>query len=224
MARALERPLELYVVALDGVTAGVVVRALDREGLSVSAAWGSELQPPEGRRAPDLVVVVEPAGEVHPDAAYARIRTALPEAAIVVLCSPGRPRPQGLVWSGVDGILIEPAIDSMVGPAVQAALAGYLVMPRELRAALQPPKLSARERQLVALVAKGLTNREIAERLYLAESTVKHHLSATFRRLGVRSRHEAAAALLGAERTAGAEDTAEAERPVDEEGRSSPES
>src|SRR4051794_37741478 len=96
-ARALERPLELYVVALDGVTAGVVVRALDREGLSVSAAWGSELEPPEGRPEPDLVVVVEPAGEAHPDAAYARMRAALPDAVIVVVCSPARTRPQGLV-------------------------------------------------------------------------------------------------------------------------------
>src|SRR4051812_19641673 len=105
---SLERPLGLYVVAVDGVTAGVVVRALDREGLSVSAAWGSGLEPPAGRSAPDIVVVVEPADKAHSEREYASLRASLPDAVILVLCSPARTRPQELVWSGVDGILVEP--------------------------------------------------------------------------------------------------------------------
>jgi DNA-binding NarL/FixJ family response regulator len=58
------------------------------------------------------------------------------------------------------------------------------------------PVLSIREKQVVGLVAMGLMNIEIAERLFLAESTVKSHLSSAFAKLGVRSRHEAVELLL----------------------------
>ena len=44
---------------------------------------------------------------------------------------------------------------------------------------------------MIGLVALGFSNGEIAERLFLAQSTVKSHLSSAFGKLGVRSRHEA---------------------------------
>jgi len=61
--------------------------------------------------------------------------------------------------------------------------------------AVRPP-LSHREKQTLALVGLGLTNAEIAHRLYLAESTVKCHLTSIFSKLGVRSRHEAIACAI----------------------------
>jgi len=73
------------------------------------------------------------------------------------------------------------------------------VVPREAREHVEKPVLSLREKQILNLVVSGLTNRQIAERLYLAESTVKTHLTAAFGKLGVRSRSEAAAALLDPE-------------------------
>ena len=172
--------------------------------MKVSAAWGplDELRAPEWAQL-DLVVVVEPDDEVLPDGAYDELRSNLRDTKIVVICSGDRPRPQSLLWGGVDGIVCEPGADAIVGPTVRALLAGYVVVPDGLRAGLQPPPLTHRERQMLELVVEGLTNREIAERLYLAESTVKRHLSSTFRRLGVHSRREAAAAVLAAEHTFG---------------------
>ena len=59
-------------------------------------------------------------------------------------------------------------------------------------------QLSVRERGIVALVRRGLRNREIAEELGLTEGTVKVHLHKIFEKLGVRSRTELI--LLGGER------------------------
>jgi hypothetical protein len=53
-------------------------------------------------------------------------------------------------------------------------------------------------------VVEGCTNSEIGARLFLAESTVKSHLATAFSKLGVRSRRDAAAMILGAETLAAA--------------------
>lgn len=53
--------------------------------------------------------------------------------------------------------------------------------------------LSERELEVLGLVAAGLTNREVAQRLFVVESTVKSHLNSTYQKLGVRNRTEAVA-------------------------------
>jgi DNA-binding NarL/FixJ family response regulator len=59
--------------------------------------------------------------------------------------------------------------------------------------------LSGREREVARLVTDGLTNRDIAARLYLSEKTVETHLSAVFRKLHVRGRAAIATALMADE-------------------------
>ncbi|GAA4882752.1 response regulator [Kitasatospora sp. NPDC048365] len=54
------------------------------------------------------------------------------------------------------------------------------------------PELTEREREVLALVGEGLTNRQIGERLYLAEKTVKNHVSRLLAKLGVERRVQAA--------------------------------
>lgn len=54
----------------------------------------------------------------------------------------------------------------------------------------QVSTLSVREREVVALVGEGLKNRQIAERLFIAEGTVRHHLTSIFAKLGVADRFE----------------------------------
>jgi DNA-binding NarL/FixJ family response regulator len=54
-------------------------------------------------------------------------------------------------------------------------------------------QLTSRERDILAEVATGATNRQISQRLFLAENTVKHHLQSIMEKLGVSNRKEAAA-------------------------------
>jgi DNA-binding NarL/FixJ family response regulator len=80
--------------------------------------------------------------------------------------------------------------------AVRGALNGQFSVPREIRAYVHRPALSYREREVVAGVAEGLTNRQIALRMNVSTSTVKAHLGSAFGKLGVRSRKQAAAIVL----------------------------
>jgi DNA-binding NarL/FixJ family response regulator len=88
--------------------------------------------------------------------------------------------------------------------AVEVAIKGELVAPRELfRYLLSEDRssdlaaLSARQREILELVVEGLSNAEIAGRLFLSESTIKQHLRAAYKVLGVKNRTEAAKLIRG---------------------------
>ncbi len=81
---------------------------------------------------------------------------------------------------------------------------------------IDPAALSAREKQVLGLVVMGYTNSKIAEQLFLAESTVKSHLSSAFAKLGVRSRNEAVELILDADRGRGIGILALGPEPIEE--------
>lgn len=98
--------------------------------------------------------------------------------------------------AGADGVVFELELEATLAASVGAVAAGQVAVPRRLRAGLQKPAFSHRERQVLAHVAAGLTNGQIADALFLSQSTVKSHLSSAYAKLGVRSRNEAAALVL----------------------------
>jgi len=77
-------------------------------------------------------------------------------------------------------------------PAAHAALVGAASTPAS-RAAPPPDGLTRRELEVLALIAEGLSNREIAAQLYLSDATVKTHVNRIFAKTGSRDRAQAVA-------------------------------
>ena len=106
--------------------------------------------------------------------------------------------------SGVRAVVSRTATSDAIAAAVEAAAAGLVVLPADAlaevpvgtaaRSAAPPEPLSAREAQILALLAEGLVNKQIAARLGISRHTVKTHLTALFHKLGVSTRAEAVAA------------------------------
>jgi DNA-binding NarL/FixJ family response regulator len=124
-------------------------------------------------------------------------RTRHAHAAIIVVSGfDDVARTHAALAAGAIGVLAEHELDEGLPAAVAAAQAGLTCLPASYRRAVARPVLTTREKQMLGMVILGLSNREIGMRLYLAESTVKSHLSSAFIKLGVRSRNEATARIL----------------------------
>lgn len=99
---------------------------------------------------------------------------------------------------GLRACLIAAEARAALAPAVRSVVAGQCVVPTELFEA-PGPVLSSREKQVLGMVVLGMTNAEMAAKLFLAESTVKSHLSSSFAKLGVRNRRQAVVKILDPE-------------------------
>ena len=170
------------------------LRAAGREVLD--AADCEELLQGDRRlpRAPMVMVDERPAEAML--AALSRLADA-PSGPLVLVCGElAGWQLRAAITAGAAGIVLIDELGWALEPCLRAVEAGQTCVPRQAQAQLQPPVLSAREKQILALVVLGYTNAEIAQRLFLAPSTVKSHLSSAFGKLGVRSRHEAVEVIM----------------------------
>ena len=101
--------------------------------------------------------------------------------------------------AGAIGIVLDSELERVLAPTARAVAAGQLSVPISLRDQIAPRALSYREKQILGLVVLGFTNRQIADKLFLAESTVKTHLSSAFGKLDAHSRADATARILDPE-------------------------
>lgn len=104
---------------------------------------------------------------------------------------------QTLLAVGADGLLLKTDPPQQAVQAVRQVMNGQLVFPAAVRRWLSAPApkpapgLSEREWEVLALVAEGLPNKQIAERLHISGNTVKYHLQNIFAQLNVSNRTEA---------------------------------
>lgn len=131
-----------------------------------------------------------------------RLRKVAPDTRILVLTMiEADETVLAAIRAGAWGYLLKGAGQEEIERAVRSVAAGEIVYgagiaPRVLALFASPsapaapplPQLSEREREVLRLVAQGLTNAEIARRLFLSEKTVRNHVSAIFGKLDVNDR------------------------------------
>jgi DNA-binding NarL/FixJ family response regulator len=115
---------------------------------------------------------------------------------VVVSPSCGALGARRAVRAGADSLVLEHELEDALAPAVRAVAAGLSVLPAVLRGGIDRLTFSHREREVLRLAIQGHTNSEIATKLFLAESTIKSHLSSAYRKLGANGRKDAASLIL----------------------------
>ena len=151
---------------------------------------------------PDLVLMdLRFAGEERTGVDATREIRALPEPPYVLVVTNYDTDSEILraVEAGASGYLLKDSPPDELWSAVQAAATGATALSPRIASKLftrmgaPPPTLTPRELDVLAAVATGMSNREVARRLYLSEATVKSHLVQVFAKLEVRSRTAAVA-------------------------------
>lgn len=138
--------------------------------------------------------------------ALAALRDGFPDSKVAVVSGlEDRGEILAALAAGVHGYIPKSLSASEIAEAIKGILEGRIYVPnaignREPGAALEPPssgsdKLTARQKEVLAELLKGRSSKEIARTLDIAEGTVKIHLAAIYRAIGVRTRAEAIAKL-----------------------------
>ncbi|MDT0405048.1 MULTISPECIES: response regulator [Streptomyces] len=136
------------------------------------------------------------------------LRSQLPDLACLMLTSfDDEEALLDSIMAGASGYVLKQIQGSDLVSAVRTVAAGQSLLDpsataklmARLRQGQEPepepdalPGLTEREREILALIGEGLTNRQIGQRLYLAEKTVKNHISRLLAKLGVERRIQAA--------------------------------
>ena len=188
------RPLGLvWVDCPRSVVSAGLIRALEKR-----ATVHQGLKPPGG--VPSCVILCANSHEGLSERVefYQELSQGTPP---VVVFSPqlDLPLARNALQAGASGFVHAEMMPDQLVRALAVAARGELVAPRELlRYVLTNDQsgdlaaLSVRQREILGYVVEGLSNAEIARRLYLSESTIKQHLRAAYKLLGVSNRTEAA--------------------------------
>jgi DNA-binding NarL/FixJ family response regulator len=169
---------EAVVMLMRRMRPGSEVVELDRLGGIESAV--------KQHGAPDLISLDLKLPDTTGTSGVRELKKRFPETPLAVLsASPAADAEEACIEAGADIYIEKSAGAQEIGNALRALLSADGQF-EEL--APTDNKLSKRQKQLIVMLDRGLSNREIADELGISEHTVKVHLWRLFRRLGVKSR------------------------------------
>lgn len=189
-----------HPVARRGLQA-LLEQAMDVTG-HAEAADGTRALSLAGTMAPDLIVLdLRMPGE-DPALLCKQLLERAPQARLVVFTAfDDREAIKGCLATGANGCLLKDASEADIGESLRRIMAGETVIDPRIaeRMALEYARvlrgdavlLTPREREVLRLLAEGLSNRAIAETLSLAESTAKGYVATLLQKLGADSRLQA---------------------------------
>ncbi len=170
--------------------------------LGIERMLGIEADVYSGHKAPAArpsLVVLYPDGK---DVAVEvrSLRDTLPQVLVIIFSSSvDVPLARAALRAGARGIIHAKMDDAQIIRALAVALTGEVVIPRdflneliERKPAPDLTSLKPHHITILELVAEGLSNAQIARRVFLSESTVKQHLRAVYKLMDVKNRREAA--------------------------------
>jgi len=187
--------------------------AIIRQGLRAILEWDSEIriigEAPDGERAlqmarklcPDVVLMDLLMPVMDGIAATTAIRNELPDTEVLALTSVlDESLVVGAIQAGAIGYLLKDTEPAKLCKAIKAAADGQVQLSPAAAAMLMhrvkcprsPETLTERETEVLRLIARGESNKEIAAHLFISETTVKTHVKNIMQKLGVPSRTQAA--------------------------------
>jgi DNA-binding NarL/FixJ family response regulator len=199
-------PPTIRVVIVDDheMVADSFRRALGAEDdIEVVATVGTAAKAFEAALAysPDVMLMDYLLPDMDGAAATARIREQVPEVKVVLLTGSALDEVlAGALAAGCVGFLEKTSALDKLASAIRAVASGEVLISapargglgRRERATTGPTALTEREREVLALVAEGLSNRAIAERLTVSVHTVRSHVQRVLEKLSAHSKLEAA--------------------------------
>ena len=202
---AIARPIRVLIVDDHEVLASSLAMVLEAEADISTAGVATTLEQARaliGSSQPDVLLLDHRMPDGDGVAAIPGLRALRPSIRIVVLTASAADHVlMSAIQNGASGFLSKTRSLDEVTAAVRAAAAGESVISPELLARLLPrfgsgkvhtvDELTERERDVLALVAQGLSNAAIAERLVVSVHTVRNHIASLSAKLGAHSKLEA---------------------------------
>jgi len=213
MSRSSSAAIRILLIAKDIlIRSGFKILLESNPGLKVCGEAGNEQEAANlaGKEQPDIVLLYDDmTGETGWMDALPRLMALLNRPRIILITSSENAQDHvRAVRNGALGIVTTNLPPEILFKAIEKIHAGEAWLDRSLVASFlvqgsnsmlsfrddprvkKIAQLSAREREIIALVGEGLKNQQIADRLFLSEVTVRHHLTSVFKKLGVTDRLE----------------------------------
>jgi len=199
------RPIRVLIVDDHDVLASSLAMVLEAEGDITAVGVATTLEQARAMivsAQPDVLLLDHRMPDGDGVAAIGSLRSLRPSIGVVVLTASSADHVVlAAIEAGASGFLSKTRSLDEVTAAVRAAAAGESVISPEMLARLLPrfgrssphavDELTEREREVLALVAEGLSNAAIAERLVVSVHTVRNHIASLSGKLGAHSKLEA---------------------------------